>query len=169
MQIITQGSVELLIAGARVHIEAERLADLWLRDLRHGITPIAAAAPAKIGDTWQGGIYAGISLDREGRPCHLVLARTDRGIEKNWAEAKAWASGLEHEGHADWSLMNRHDGLVLFKNLRSEFDEAVHWTEDEYASLPDFAWYQNFSYGGQFYYHKYDKLRVRAVRRLVIQ
>ncbi len=132
-----------------------------------GEAPVAAApastAPSKlpaIGSEYEGGIYAGISLDGE-RPVALVLLPGDESL--TWNAALEWA---EKQGGA---LPSRIDQLVLFKNVKSEFKEAWYWSGEQYAGDSGYAWYQYFSYGNQSYVHKGSHGRARAVRRLPIQ
>lgn len=55
----------------------------------------------------------------------------------------------------------------LFQSGGAEaFEEAEYWTSTQHASVSDFAWYQDFSNGGQDYWDKGHKLRARVVRRL---
>ena len=112
-----------------------------------------------IGEAYQGGIYAGMSL-HEGLPVELVLLPGDE--ELKWEDAKAWA---EKQGG---SLPSRIDQLVLLQNLKSEFKERAYWSSEHYAGDSAYAWYQTFSYGYQDDTHKGGRLRARAVRRLPI-
>ena len=130
----------------------------------------AALTPPAVGEFWkeQGGLYAGISVTDDGRACHLVLAKTEREHRLSWEAAKVWATGLRTEGFDDWSLMNRHDGLTLFKNLKGEFSENWHWTSEQRAQDSDSAWIQYFDYGDQYGSHEFYEYRARAVRRLEI-
>lgn len=54
-----------------------------------------------------------------------------------------------------------------FKTGNSEaFDSASYWSSTENAST--YAWAQNFSKGGEYYFNKIAAIRVRAVRRVAI-
>ena len=118
-----------------------------------------AALPA-VGSEWQGGIYAGLSID-EGKVIALVLLPGEEKL--NWEEAKAWA---QKQGGA---LPSRIDQLVLFKNVKGEFKDAWYWSGEQYAGNGVFAWYQLFGYGYQNFAPKDFDYRARAVRRLPIQ
>jgi hypothetical protein len=113
----------------------------------------------EIGEAYEGGIYAGLSL-HDGLPVELVLLPDDE--ELKWVDAVAWG---EKQGG---SLPSRIDQLVLLQNLKSEFKERAYWSSEQDAGDSAFAWYQSFSYGDQFSYPKDGKLRARAVRRLPI-
>ena len=135
-----------------------------LRITSNGERPVAAPAsfaglPA-IGAEFQGGIYAGPSLDNE-RSVALVLLPGD-AEDLTWEQAKAWAA--EKEG----SLPSRIDQLVLFKNLKSEFKEAAYWSCTPDAGDEAYAWCQGFGSGLQGTSHKTNTLRARAVRRIAI-
>src|SRR5258708_37671382 len=127
------------------------------------------AAPAKrapigtpkIGGPWAtGGIYAGLSLENE-RPVALILLPGDAG-DLTWEQAKAWAAEKEA------SLPSRIDQLLLFKNLKSQFQGAWYWSGEPNAGAESWAWGQYFYYGYQIITHKGTKFRARAVRRIAI-
>src|SRR6266850_4684980 len=103
-----------------------------------------------IGEAYQGGIYAGMSL-HEGLPVEIVLLPGDE--ELKWEDAKAWA---EKQGG---SLPSRIDQLVLLQNLKSEFKERAYWSSEHYAVGSAYAWYQGFRNGVQYYGHKDSELR----------
>lgn len=48
------------------------------------------------------------------------------------------------------------------------FDPRWYWTSTQHVSGSDYAWYQRFGDGNQYYGSKYDEYRVRAVRRVPI-
>lgn len=119
----------------------------------------AAKAP-RIGESWGGGTYAGLTL-HDNTPMHLVLLDGE-AEDLTWAKAKDWANGLEDNAE----LPSRFDALVLFTNLRDKFQKAYYWTAA--PSEPGYAWCQDFSDGDQSWGHVNDELRARAVRRLPI-
>lgn len=113
-----------------------------------------------IGTTSEHGeIYAGLTL-LEGKPHELWLL-PDKAEELDWDAAIAWAKYLG----VGASLPTRFDALVLWQNLRSEFEKDAYWTCEEYAGAAGYAWYQHFYYGSQSNWHKSSKNRARAVRR----
>lgn len=162
MDITSGPSVEIELAGARITIPSATIAELWLNKLRSG-EGIAAAAPLfppRIGGALGGGIYAGLSIEDE-RQVLLVLLPGDE--ELNWKDAGAWA---EKQGGV---LPSRIDQLVLFKNLKGEFQGRAYWSSEQCAGDGACAWCQGFTYGGQGDYLKSTGLRARAVRRSTIQ
>lgn len=131
---------------------------------------VPVLTPPAIGDYWpgQGGEYAGLSLTDDGlRACHLILALTDPG-DMNHGDAEKFAAGLEVDGHKDFTLANRVDGLVLFRNMATKIGRVALWLKETYASGSGCAWYQGFSHGYQGNYREGGELRARAVRRLPI-
>jgi len=119
----------------------------------------ASFNPPAIGDPYEGGIYAGITLECS-LPQALVLLPGDE--ELNWKDAIAWA---EKQGGA---LPSRIDQLVLLQNLKAQFQGRAYWSAEQHAADSDYAWYQYFSYGYQDSLSIRRKLRARAVRRLAI-
>ena len=83
--------------------------------------------------------------------------------DADWAKARAWAS----EQEAD--LPSRIDMLVLFANLKPEFEDAAYWTNAPYERDSGSAWGQTFDLGLQYYWTPDFKLRARAVRRFSIE
>jgi len=47
-------------------------------------------------------------------------------------------------------------------------ENAVYWSSTQYANASGYAWYQHFSYGNQYTWHKDFKYRGCAVRRFKI-
>lgn len=76
-----------------------------------------------------------------------------------WEEAVAWAK--EQGGE----LPTRQEMLVLYANLKDEFQADWYWSE-QHEDGPDYAWVQLFLNGNQNYSHKSDRSRARAVRRI---
>jgi hypothetical protein len=119
---------------------------------------VANPAPA-IGDTWNGGTYAGITL-HENQPMHLVLLPGEES--KDWGDAKEWAAKQGGE------LPSRMDALVLWQNIPERFAQEAYWTGTPYAGDAGYAWSQYFFNGDQGITLTGLKLRARAVRRLTI-
>ncbi len=113
-----------------------------------------------IGDAYEGGIYAGLTL-LDNRVKALVLLPGDE--ELKWKDAIAWA---ENQGCV---LPSRIDQLVLFQNLKDQFKEQAYWSGEQHAADSGYAWYQNFDTGYQSLSNVYSELRARAVRRLEIK
>jgi hypothetical protein len=82
--------------------------------------------------------------------------------------AAKFCADLTIDGHKDWYLPSREELRLAFVNCREIFDELWYWSSTQYAGSSNDAWAQLFNDGTQYYYLKVLKLRVRAVRRLVI-
>lgn len=155
--------MQLAIRGIAVTIadtEVARIVDDHFNNpfaREHGMK--AHDAP-RIGESWGGGTYAGLTL-HDNTPMHLVLLDGE-AEDLTWAKAKDWANGLEDNAE----LPSRIDALVLLTNLPDKFQKAAYWTAAPHE--PGYAWYQLFYYGTQYWGHVNLELRARAVRRLPI-
>lgn len=108
-----------------------------------------------------GETYVGLATDPEGKSAHhVVLLPGD--VEKNWADAKAWAASIGGE------LPTRTEALLLFHTRRAEFQRTWYWTSQQRAYAPSYAWFQNFSWGGQGSADLSYECRARAVRRVLV-
>lgn len=160
-------TVTLQLGEATITLPGEVAAMAYLERLLDESRPMEVLVPSTrrvvpaFGADFHGGKYAGLTV-QDNDPAELVLLPgTFRG---NWADAKKWA---EEQGGV---LPSRFDQLVLFKNLKSEFEEAYYWSSEPFAGDAGYAWSQLFSYGGQDYGSvSNDGYRARAVRRIVIQ
>ena len=107
--------------------------------------------------------YAGLSVGENGEAaCHLILLPGEAD-EISWSDARKWAQ--EQGGF----LPTRREQSLLFANLKAEFQSSWYWSDEEHESNSGWAWCQGFGGGYQGYDVKHDKLRARAVRRLIIQ
>lgn len=107
----------------------------------------------------KGELYAGLATDPEGKSVHhLILLPGD--VEKNWADAKAWAASIGGE------LPTRTEALLIFHTQRGEFQRDWYWTSQQPAADPSSAWCQDFYWGGQDNDDLSWELRARAVRRV---
>jgi hypothetical protein len=90
-----------------------------------------AAAAAPTGSPREGETFAGLTI-HENQPCELyLLPGTFRGP---WDKAMAWAKDQGGE------LPSRIDGIVLFKSLKSEFEDAYYWLGEQLAGDGGCAW-----------------------------
>lgn len=115
-----------------------------------------------LGEAFNGGKYAGITTDKQGNVYALVLLGDKPANDLNWKDAMAWAEGLG-EGA---SLPNRVESAMLFANLKGEFEESWHWTNEAFSERS--AWFQLFGYGDQLTSSHDGELCARAVRRFPI-
>lgn len=124
-----------------------------------------------IGAEWpeQGGVYAGALLGTKGAADYLLIVGPEYEDFLTWKDARAWAAKIDVGAHRDFVLFDRHDGLALFDRVRSLFQSAWYWTNEQLAGDSDYAWYQHFYDGIQRYADKDDDYSARAVRRVPIQ
>ena len=105
--------------------------------------------------------YLGAHCGPDGKLVHtILLPAVARG--KNWQAAMEWA--VDQGGY----LPNRIEGAMLFAYLKSEFENEVYWLGEQYADDSDYAWYQSFYLGIQYYWLKDYEIMARAVRRVAI-
>jgi hypothetical protein len=135
----------------------------------------AASDLIKLGDYVPelGGIYAGIVRgNKKSDPDQvLVVSRAESGEleEVKWKDAIAKFDALVSDGQKDWRLPNRRELCVLMANVPELFERRWYWSSEPYAGDDAYAWCQYFGYGDQFYGHKPDELRARAVRSIPVQ
>lgn len=119
----------------------------------------AATTTPTIGQPLEDGIYAGLTIHNE-EPMRLVLLPEE--FTGTWKQALAWAKKRGAE------LPTRMDLLAMWNNVRDGL-EGWHWSSEEVASDPDYAWCQCFSYGSQYASRKVNRCRARALRRVPIR
>lgn len=110
----------------------------------------------------KGEIYAGILL-KDGKPAHhliLLAGHKTEGIK--WENAMAWAKAQGGE------LPTRKEGALLFANATEQFQREWYWTQEVHPVNADYAFFQSFGGGGQFFGLKDYACRARAVRRVAI-
>jgi len=109
----------------------------------------------------EGERYIGAIVSAEGIVTQIILLP---GTTKaDWPAAKNWAASLGGD------LPTRVEQALLFATAQEEFEPTYYWSNEQHASYSDYAWYQNFDNGYQSTDDTYNKLRARAVRRLIIQ
>jgi hypothetical protein len=111
----------------------------------------------------QGEHYAGMILAEDGLPSYHLILLPGTAEKVTWDEAKTFAEEMGGE------LPTRREQALLFSNLKSQFEESAYWSSEQHAADVNYAWFQYFDYGDQFYDVKSASLRARAVRRLTIQ
>ena len=121
-----------------------------------------AAAPKKptLPKLAKGEVNVGITL-HDDKPHHLILM--PGSTKTGWKAAGQWANA---QGGV---LPSRHDGLVLFKHARAQFEREAYWLDEQHAAAPSYAWIQHFGWGGQDDGGLSWELRARAVRRVPIR
>ena len=104
--------------------------------------------------------YIGSIIDADGSAHAIILLPGDQN-DINWAAAKTWAASI------GGSLPTRIEQAMLYAAHRDKFERRAYWSCEQTAEVADYAWSQNFGFGGQYYYLLADYgLRARAVRRV---
>lgn len=106
--------------------------------------------------------YAGILLDKSGKPTAHLIEIAVRGEEGTHEEQTAWAKSAGGE------LPDLQEGALLYANRKHAHESRYYWTRELHAGYAECAWIQTFGYGTQGYGHKGDKCRACAVRRVPI-
>lgn len=146
----------------------------------------------------QGGIYAGIMRGENGQPdYHLIVpTHADAAVaEVSWgsrgedepSSTSSWdgkantaalmksknshplvefLKDLEVDGFSDFYIPSRREAALCSANCPEIFRDGWHWTSTQYSA--DSAFFQDFEGGYQYLSGKDNSLRVRAVRRFVI-
>jgi hypothetical protein len=92
----------------------------------------------------------------------LMWQQADDGIQRSWAEAKAYCDELVHGGHEDWHLPRIDELLTIVDySRRSPAIDPVfdcrsfnYWSSSIYTDYPDNAWYVYFHNGYTHWYKK---------------
>ena len=108
----------------------------------------------------EGERYIGGTIAADGTVTHVILLPGD--IKANWQKSGEWAASI------GGTLPTRVEQALLFATARDAFKQDAYWSCQEEEPESGWAWFQNFTYGGQYDYRKGTELRARAVRRLVI-
>lgn len=109
----------------------------------------------------KGEVYAGLITDK-GKPAHHLVLLPGK-TQGPWAECVEWAK------KAGGELPTRREQSLLFANCKAEFEERWYWSGEQHASNDEYAWYQDFYDGYQYYGNVSGTYRARAVRRVPIQ
>jgi hypothetical protein len=108
--------------------------------------------------------YAGIIIGKNGEADYHLILMEGEVVDVNWQEAIDWIA-IRNDGA---SLPTRREQSLLYANLKEAFEPTWYWSSEQHASNSDYAWYQEFSNGGQYCYGKSYEMRARAVRRVLI-
>ena len=119
-------------------------------------TPNPIALLPAVGAAYEGGLFAGLTTDKEGR--HFAVALLPDKPEKllPWKKAMEWAASV------NGMLPTRPVAALLFANAKDQFEPDWHWTSEAFDG--SCAWFQYFFSGGQYNYHKSYEGSARAVR-----
>lgn len=118
-------------------------------------------AKVKIPVLAEGETYAGPIGNPAGEDYHLILMPGE--TNGNFKAAEDWAK------KSGGSLPTRREQFLLFANCKEEFSSNWYWSGETYSVDPAYAWCQCCINGRQYYSHKFNKLRARAVRRVPLE
>ncbi len=117
-----------------------------------------------------GGHFAGIAPAPDGSGgLHILVLGPEGDIPMSWHDAMDFATSLEIDGHHDFSLPTKAEQAILFGSVGSDFSRNWYWSCTQRAVSADYAWYQSFGSGYQYYNRKHYEFRARALRRLIIR
>lgn len=108
-----------------------------------------------------GETYVGAIVKADGTGHRIVLLPGDNNAA-SWQAQMEWAKSIGGD------LPSRIEQAMLFAYHHDAFKPTWYWSNEQHAADSDYAWYQNFLNGSQFYDHTNFKLRARAVRRVPI-
>jgi hypothetical protein len=118
----------------------------------------------KVGETWQGGVYAGITHKNE----HLVLMFPHQSKrDMTCVDAFDLADHRNvaiHTSKPIWRLPTRKEAALLYANLQDWFEDMWYWTGEAYHADTSCNWVQTFGYGRQADARRTDACRVCLVR-----
>lgn len=117
----------------------------------------------QIPPTAEGEVYLGSFVDKNGDVTHTFLLPGDND-RATWHEQMDWAKSIGGD------LPTRTELLMAYERHRDLFQKVAYWsnTPDDDPDYAGWAWYQDFSSGGQGGNGQYGRFRARAVRRLSI-
>ena len=144
------------------HVELGKLIDSFKAAL-----PAILHIPGTDIELGQGERYAGLILNDQGKPSHHLVLLPGDNDDATWQDQLEWAKSIGGD------LPDRVEQALLFKHFKSEFQERAYWSNtpcepDDDEEESSWAWCQGFSSGDQYYDHKLNEFRARAVRRLPI-
>ncbi|OEZ46724.1 hypothetical protein JAB1_46620 [Janthinobacterium sp. MP5059B] len=121
------------------------------------------AIPVAIGESFGGGIYAGIIQGPAGHAdMHLVLLPGDV-VDVGWGDASEWARAVGGD------LPCLREQRLLAVNLKEYFYPEWYWSSAHDSASSDQAWAQHFGNENQQLGEEANKCRARAVRRLPVE
>jgi hypothetical protein len=129
----------------------------------------AVIAALALGAPLEGGTFAGVITLKDGTHVAVALLADKPGKRLNWADAKAWAEGV------DGVLPTRPVAALLYANAKDQFESAWHWTSDRLdADTGDeedasYAWSCSFGDGDQYYSLTSASGAARAVRLIHLE
>lgn len=119
------------------------------------ITTTSFATLPALGESFEGGIFAGIYTRPDGTHCAIVRL-PENGTNLTWKKALTWATKQGGE------LPTRPVAALLFANVKASLPGGWHWTSEELDA--SYVWSCGFSIGGQYDGSKSSEGSAVAVR-----
>lgn len=116
----------------------------------------------------EGGTFEAVMKGDAGKPDYLLILHDEHNGPAKWKEQLAWAKKLTTGGHADWRLPTRRELHGLIANAKEKFNNNWYWSSEPDGS--EYAWYQGFHDGYQYWYDQDDyTIRACAVRSVILE
>ena len=109
-----------------------------------------------------GEIYAGAIGDTAGNLHHVILLPGDND-DATWQHQKEWAASIGGDLPTCLEL------ALLWQTCRTQFDEEVYWSNEDFTGDIGWALCQDFLDGDQSPEYQTIPRRARAVRRLILE
>jgi hypothetical protein len=90
-----------------------------------------------------GELYVGCIISADGKKREHIILLPGEIENINWRNAMAWAN------NKGGTLPDRCESALLFATLKDQFKPEWHWTCEQDASYPAYAWVQYFGGGYQ--------------------
>jgi len=118
-----------------------------------------------------GGAFHGLVRGDEGKPDYWIFSTTkNQNAGGTFDENAEYAKNLKVGQYNDYHMPNRREQQIQMANAApGQFEKAWYWSGEQYANASDSAWFQHFGDGTQLYWHKDNKYRGCAVRRMPIR
>ena len=127
------------------------------------------AAPEDQSESAEWGLYAYSFPGAKGTAIGTgkIITQTIVSISAEAGIAARLCTAYRAGGKSDWFLPSKDELNLMYTNLKKNgvggFSASAYWSSTEYNEY--YAWNQYFDFGEQIgKNHKYDKIRVRAVR-----
>lgn len=152
--------MKLTLNGLAVTVDEREVARIVQERITSGpFAPPRTIEPPALND---GEHYAGILLGKDGATSHHLILLPSERDDGPWQDAMDWAASN------GGTLPTRREQSLLYANLPEQFKYEWYWSCEQPAAGSDYAWVQNFGFGGQYGGLKSGNYRARAVRRLTI-
>ena len=143
------------LAGVQLTVSTEELFRAWLQQqvAKPVAVPGFAVPTPGVGERHVATI---LLPNRTGAHIYLPPHKSDRN---DWNSQMQWATSVGGE------LPDKVESALLLATMPEEFEKEAYWLNKQHAANSNYAWYQHFGNGLQYYYGKSRKLRARVVRR----